>query len=96
MTAFGAVFSDVDKAGSATLTFFDGDEAIGSFAVPAKSGESHFSFLGVRFLNRSITKVVVAHEGLLSAGQKDLSQGGPKDLVVLDDFIYSEPARVGK
>ena len=53
---------------------------------------SHFSFLGVRF-NKSerITKVTVTHDGFLEEGTKDVSEGGARDLVVLDDFIYSEP-----
>jgi hypothetical protein len=93
VSAFGMVFSDVDREQSVSLEFFQGDESLGSFFVPAQTPERKFSFLGVQFTNRKITKVVVRHEGRLSDGQKDVSQGGPKDLIVIDDLIYSEPVR---
>lgn len=93
VSAFGMVFGDVDKEQSVSLEFFQDGESLGKFFVPAQTPESKFSFLGVRFSNRQITKVLVRHEGRLSDGQKDLSQGGPKDLIVIDDLIYSEPVR---
>lgn len=93
VSAFGIVFSDVDKEGTVILTFFEDNKIIGEFEVPAKSGEGNFSFLGVKFLNRKITSVFVKHEGKLINGEKDVSQGGTKDLIVMDDFIYSEPVK---
>jgi hypothetical protein len=42
--------------------------------------------------NERITRVTVSHDGFLAEGTKDVSDGGTKDLIVLDDFIYSEPA----
>ena len=92
--SFGMVFSDVDMERSVSLEFFDGNKSIGKFFVPAHDADSKFSFLGVEFNNRRITKIKVHHEGRLADGQKDISQGGPKDLVVIDDFIYSEPVAV--
>jgi len=60
--------------------------------VPSHDITSNFSFLGVHFnKGEHITKVTVTHDGFLEEGTKDVSQGGTKDLVVLDDFIYSEP-----
>jgi len=90
--AFGLVFSDVDKDNSTSLEFFDGDKSLGKFFVTAHDANSSFSFLGVQFSgNEHITKVKVNHDGFLAEGTKDISDGGTRDLVVLDDFIYSEP-----
>ena len=93
VTAFGMVFSDVDVEGSVTLEFFDGATSLGTFSPPAHDESSSFSFLGVQFHNRTVTKIYVKHAGILSNGQKDISQGGPKDLIVIDDLIYSEPVK---
>lgn len=89
---FGAVFSDVDTENSTSLEFFNGARSLGKFFVPAHDATSSFSFLGVRFNNNErITKIKVTHQGKLGDGQKDVSAGGPADLVVLDDFLFSEP-----
>lgn len=91
VNAFGMVFSDVDTEGSTSLEFFEGTESLGKFNVPPHDASGSFSFLGVQFNNRNITKVMVSHQGTLSTGGKDISQGGTNDLIVVDDFIYSEP-----
>jgi hypothetical protein len=91
--AFGAVFSDVDKANSTYIEYFNNQGSLGRFFVPPHDNNSSFSFLGVYFPNADVTEVRVGHEGRLSDGEKDISQGGTKDLVVLDDFIYSEPLK---
>jgi len=89
---FGLVFSDVDEDNSTSLEFFDGDKSLGKYFVPPHDATSSFSFLGVYFKNAEcITKVTVSHDGFLSEGTKDISDNGTRDLVVLDDFIYSEP-----
>lgn len=93
--AFGAVFSDVDEANTTSLEFFDGEKSLGKYFVPPHDNTSSFSFLGVRFVNNEhITKVQVTHDGFLAEDVKDISEGGNKDLVVLDDFIYSEPLAI--
>lgn len=89
---FGIVFSDVDKNNSTFIEFFHDERSLGKFFVPAHDGTSNFSFLGVYFPSETVTHVLVGHEGKLSDGGKDISQGGASDLVILDDFIYSEPA----
>lgn len=88
---FGIVFSDVDKANSTFIEFFNGEENLGKYYVPVHVAGSSFSFLGVYFPGEQITSVRIGHEGMLASGGKDITQGGTKDLVILDDFIYSEP-----
>jgi hypothetical protein len=91
--AFGAVFVDVDKNNSTYIEFYSDQRSLGRFFVPPHDNNSNFSFLGVYFPNTEVTEVQIGHEGRLSDGEKDISQGGSKDLVVLDDFIYSEPLK---
>lgn len=89
---FGAVFSDVDQENSTSMEFFNEDRSLGKYFVPAKNSIAGFSFLGVYFSNgETITRVMVSHQGKLASGEADVSNGGTKDLIVLDDFIYSEP-----
>lgn len=89
---FGAVFSDVDLENSTSLEFFNGTRSLGKYFVPPHNTVNSFSFLGVYFKNvETITKVVVSHKGFLSGGNKDVTDSGPDDLIVLDDFLYSEP-----
>jgi hypothetical protein len=91
---FGAVFSDVDLANSTSLEFFNGQKSLGKFFAPAHDATTGFSFLGVYFKNNEvISRVRVSHDGMLNEGQKDISDGGSHDLVVFDDFLYSEPVQ---
>ena len=87
---FGAVFSDVDLAGSTSLQFFGlGNALLGTFFVPAVQGSETFSFLGVSFADAIVSRVrITSGNAPLAAG---LNDGGGVDLVVMDDFIYGEP-----
>ncbi len=88
---FGIIFNDVDAVNSSYVEFFNGSKSLGIYsAKTATSGQ--FSFLGVYFPDEKITKLkITAGNGLLATGVKDISNGGTKDLVVMDDFLYDEP-----
>jgi hypothetical protein len=89
---FGVVLSDVDDANSTYIEFFNGTKSLGIFKAPAAAGSARFSFLGVYFPAAKITHLkITAGNAALANGVKDVTDGGTKDLVVMDDFLYSEP-----
>ena len=89
---FGVIFSDVDVDFNTTVEYFNGNKSLGVFSAPKRSDPAGFSFVGVFFPNDLITSVkITAGNGSLAQGLKDVSDGGYKDLVVMDDFLYSEP-----
>jgi hypothetical protein len=89
---FGVVFADVDRQGSAILEFVGPSGSLGRFEAPVRTGDSSLSFLGVVFQDAVVTSVrIVSGRAPLGPGVKDLSDGGAQDLVVMDDFLYSEP-----
>lgn len=74
------------------MEFFDGAKSIGKFFVPPHDAGSSFSFLGIYFNTADrITRIRIQHDGFLANGQKDISDGGDSDLIVLDDILYAEP-----
>ena len=89
---FGIVFTDVDQPNSTSMEFFSEERSLGKFFVPAKNG-SNFSFLGVYFKNEQVTRISVAHDSHLDKGQKDISDNGPADLVIMDNFLWNEPVK---
>jgi hypothetical protein len=89
---FGLVFSDVDDPNSTYVEFFNGSKSLGIFKAPAAAGSAKFSFLGVQFPSEKITRVkITAGNAALASGVKDITDNGTKDLVAIDDFLYSEP-----
>ena len=89
---FGAVFTDVDAPASSKIDYFAPDgSSLGSFAVPSMAGDETLSFLGVSFdAGERVWRVVITN-GAAVLGGNDVTQGGPADLVVNDDFFYAEP-----
>lgn len=101
VTGFGAIFSDVDlpdgsgpgikrgnRGASTLIQFFgaDGRLLFSSF-VPAAPGDGGFSFFGIKFNDPRIASVRI-FAGNVAPGPTD---GGPTDVVMMDDFIYGEP-----
>jgi len=90
---FGLVVADVDVENSTFVEFFSESKSLGKFFIPAKSAESNFSFLGVYFKNEKISRIRIGHDGRLNEGINDVSNGGTRDLIVFDDFLYDEPVK---
>jgi hypothetical protein len=90
---FGIVFSDVDTQNGTYLEFFNETASIGKFYVPQHTSASSFSFLGVYFKSQKVTRIRVVHQGKLIDNEPDISNGGTKDLITLDDFLYDEPVK---
>ncbi|MBC7771602.1 MAG: hypothetical protein H7210_03825 [Pyrinomonadaceae bacterium] len=97
VTSFGAVFSDVDTSGPTLMQFFEQSGALLRTVVvpPTTGGPGGFSFAGVQCTaGEKIWRVViVTGTQALGAGVLD-NPGAGVDLVVMDDFIYSEPVTV--
>ena len=92
---FGSVFSDIDLANTTSIQFFNASNAsLGTFFAPTSpvgAASEGLSFLGVQFASPIIGRVRITNgNAALGAGILD-SNGNPTDLVVMDDFLYSEP-----
>jgi hypothetical protein len=93
VSAFGAVFTDVDSATSSKIDYFDvNGNLLTSVFVPAgTTANGSLSFLGVLFnAGERIGRVHIT-SGNVAPGPND-SLG--VDVVVMDDFIFSEPRRI--
>lgn len=93
VTGFGSIFTDVDTAGSTKIQYFDQNNvSLASFDVPVATGSQGLSFLGVSFTGGvTVGRVrITSGNAALGAAVND-NPGGGVDLVVMDDFIYSEP-----
>jgi len=93
VAGFGVVFSDVDNATSTKLEAFDkAGKTLGTFYAPARSDASGLSFVGIKFGSALIARVrITSGTGALGAQAVDVTDGGTADLVIMDDFLFSEP-----
>jgi len=88
-TGFGAVFSDVNVAGSTSMEFFDVNGiSLGKYDAPAIPGnDENFSFIGVDFDAPIVSRVRIV-TGNLILGPGILEPDIFDDLVVMDNLIY--------
>jgi hypothetical protein len=91
VSGFGAVFSNVNIADATTLAFFDPNgNLLTQHAVPQATIPGGLSLLGVLFTAGEEIGRVVITTGTTALGPNDNPLGGV-NVVVMDDFIYSEP-----
>jgi hypothetical protein len=93
VTGFGIVFSDVDRQGSASIKLFDAaGRSLGQYQAPIRSDDTGLSFVGIVYDAAIVARVVITSgQAAIDAGLEDLTDGGNRDLVVTDDFLYGEP-----
>ena len=88
VSAFGAVFTDVDNANTTSIQFFDtANNSLGTFFVPPSGGD--VSFLGVIFDGGERVSRVRITSGNVALLPNDSPPAA--DVVAMDDFLYSEP-----
>ncbi|HYI93317.1 MAG TPA: PEP-CTERM sorting domain-containing protein [Bryobacteraceae bacterium] len=91
INGFGVVFSDVDLADSATIQFYNLDDNPIGPAYSANPFNDGLSFIGVVFdAGEKIGRVKIT-SGSVAPGPND---GPGSDIVMMDDFIYSEPQAI--
>ncbi len=91
---FGVVFCDVDRDNSASIELFQGETSLGRvFARRSTTNARGFSFVGARAIEgRVVTRVrITSGSAPIAAGTLDVTNGGSADIVVMDDFLFSEP-----
>jgi hypothetical protein len=89
VNSFGAVYTDVDRAESASFEYFDAQGArLGRYSVPARP--QGFSFLGVVFDEPAIARVRIRY-GNRALGPTETRR---YDVAVMDNFIYGEPQAI--
>ncbi len=91
VTGFGSVFSDVDTANTTKIQYFDANGTmLFEQSAPAIASNMTDSFVGVSFGRPIVARVRIIN-GNSALGP---NESGSVDVVVMDDFIYSEPQTV--
>ncbi|HEU4996185.1 MAG TPA: hypothetical protein VFT29_15315 [Gemmatimonadaceae bacterium] len=94
VTGFGSVFADVGLANSTTIEYFDAaGNRLASVTSPARSDATGLSFVGAVFDSPIVARVrITSGNTPIDPNVADnVSTGGTRDIVVMDDFIYGEP-----
>jgi hypothetical protein len=98
VSAFGAVFSDVDLTNTTSIEYFDQNDAPLNLPFPVPPANNGLSFLGVRYdAGEQIFRVRIQTGNSALGPNEGVSTpvgNGGVDVVVMDDFIYSEPQAV--
>jgi hypothetical protein len=96
VSGFGAVFTDVDLAGTTLIEYFDVSNTLllSSPVAPGSVADGSLSFLGVIFDGPAerIARVRIT-TGNAALGPTG-NPGAGIDVVAMDDFLYAEPERV--
>lgn len=99
-TGLGVVFSDVDEAALSLMSFFDIDGNLLAEESPDEFNGG-FSFLGISFDEPIVAKVSIRSgdlpilsNGEFGIGVNPIGSGVGSDGVVMDDFIFGEPAPI--
>jgi hypothetical protein len=97
-TGFGAIFRNVEIAGTTSIEYFSGDRSLGKFFVPVGT-QGQAEFLGELFSSPVVTSVQItlgtdvlfSFNGTTFSSNTADSPGTAHNLVVTDDFVYAEP-----
>jgi hypothetical protein len=94
VTGFGSVFADVGLANSTTIEYFDAaGNRLAKVTSLRRSDPRGLSFIGVVFEAPIVARVrITSGNTPIDPNVTDnVSTGGTRDIVVMDDFIYGEP-----
>ena len=90
-SAFGVIFTDVEVAGLTSVEFFDETNTSMFSRSALVSGNQGLSFLGATVTGGAISRVRIT-SGLNTIPANGQLGNPNDDVVVMDDFIYAEPA----
>ena len=91
-TAFGLIFVDVEVAGLTKIEFFDDSNALIYSHNALVGGNQGLSFLGAMVDGSGSISRVRITSGLNTIVSNGVVGNRIDDLVVMDDFLYAEPA----
>jgi hypothetical protein len=94
VAGFGVVFAGADRSGAAMVQYFDAnDQLLLTVNAPRGTDASGQSFAGALFASTLVARVRIT-SGQAALGATTPDDGKTKtgfDLVVMDDFLYTEP-----